>query len=151
MTIFTAYFIAGWILGASATILPLLLVARWLHPPLDSFVTRSRVDFMAKVILLTGTIVGYAYAMELFISYYGANKYELFTFLEARFGWSSKRWYAFAYYVMMFCGILSPQLFWAKRIRTNYVAVFVVCLLVNLNTWFEPLVVLITAVAGGTA
>lgn len=149
--IFTVFYLAGLILGASATILLLLLVARWLYPPLDKFVTRGRMDFMAKVILLTGTIVGYAYAMELFIAYYGANKSELFTFFEARLGLSSHGWYALSYYVTLFGSVLSPQFFWVKRMRMNYVAVFVVCLLVNLSTWFESLVVLITSETGGTA
>ena len=31
---------------------------------------------MAKIILMTGTIVGYAYIMEFFIAWYGGNMYE---------------------------------------------------------------------------
>ena len=37
---------------------------------------------MAKIILLTGTIVGYAYLMEFFIAWYSGNPYESFAFIN---------------------------------------------------------------------
>jgi hypothetical protein len=151
VTLFTFFFLAGFIMAGSANILTLLLAARWLYLPLDRFITRGRVDFMAKVILLTGTIVGYAYAMEWFVAYYGANKFELYTFLEARLGLHGMSWYSCTYYVMISGSVLAPQLFWLKRMRTHYVVVFIICLLVNLSVWFERFVVFVTSVAAGTA
>src|ERR1700743_2936935 len=85
-TIFPPYFVAGAIFGGFAMVLTIMLPARLLYPQLDDLVTRQHVDKMAKIILLTGSIVGYAYLMELFIAYYGANKYEAFTFFHARIG-----------------------------------------------------------------
>ena len=104
-------------------------------------------DKMAKIILLTGTIVGYAYLMELFIAYYGANKYEIFTFFQARIGIDNPGWYSWAYYCMMFCNVISPQLFWIKSMRTNYIAVFIVCMFVNVGMWFERFVIIVTSLA----
>jgi molybdopterin-containing oxidoreductase family membrane subunit len=146
-TIFPPYFVAGAIFGGFAMVLTIMLPARLLYPQLDDLVTRQHVDKMAKIILLTGTIVGYAYLMELFIAYYGANKFELFTFLEARVGLHGKGWYSWAYYVMMTCNVLSPQVFWIKSFRTNYVVVFIICMFVNVGMWFERFVIIVTSLS----
>ncbi len=146
-TIFPPYFVAGAIFGGFAMVLTIMLPARLLYPQLDDMVTRQHVDKMAKIILLTGTIVGYAYLMELFIAYYGQNKYELFTFLHARVGIHNSGWYAWAYYCMMFCNVISPQVFWIKSTRTNYIWVFVVSMFVNVGMWFERFVIIVTSLA----
>ncbi|MES2573148.1 MAG: NrfD/PsrC family molybdoenzyme membrane anchor subunit [Verrucomicrobiota bacterium] len=146
-TIFPPYFVAGAIFGGFAMVLTILLPSRLLYPQLDDLITRNHVDKMAKIILLTGTIVGYAYLMELFIAWYGSNKYEAFTFFRARIGYENPGWYAWAYYCMMFCNVISPQLFWIKSMRTNYVAVFIVCMFVNAGMWFERFVIIVTSLA----
>src|SRR4029453_19209102 len=102
-TIFPPYFVAGAIFGGFAMVLTILLPARLVYPKLDDMITRQHVDKMAKIILLTGSIVGYASLMELFIAWYSSNKYEMFTFLNARVGLQGKGYYTWAYYVMMFC------------------------------------------------
>ena len=95
----------------------------------------------------SGSIVGYAYLTELFIAYYGANKYEMFAFFSARIGLHNSGWYSWAYYVMMFCNVVSPQLFWIKSMRTNYIAVFAVCMCVNVGMWFERFVIIVSSLA----
>jgi Ni/Fe-hydrogenase subunit HybB-like protein len=146
-TIFPPYFVAGAIFGGFAMVLTILLPARLLYPQLDDLITRQHVDKMSKIILLTGSIVGYAYLMELFIAYYGANKYELFTFLQARLGIDNSGWYAWAYYFMMSFNVLSPQIFWWKKARQNYWIVFAVCMCVNAGMWFERFVIIVTSLA----
>jgi Ni/Fe-hydrogenase subunit HybB-like protein len=146
-TIFPPYFVAGAIFGGFAMVLTILLPSRLLYPQLDDLITRQHVDKMAKIILLTGTIVGYAYLMELFIAWYSTNKYEMFTFFSARIGWKNSGWYAWAYYCMMSCNVLAPQVFWIKSLRTNYIAVFAVCMLVNAGMWFERFVIIVTSLA----
>ena len=44
------------------------------------------IDLMCKVTLATGSIVGYAYAMEFFIAWYSGNPYERFHFMNRAFG-----------------------------------------------------------------
>ncbi|MEO7317707.1 MAG: NrfD/PsrC family molybdoenzyme membrane anchor subunit, partial [Chthoniobacteraceae bacterium] len=146
-TIFPPYFVAGAIFGGFAMVLTILLPSRLLYPQLDDLITRQHVDKMAKIILLTGSIVGYAYLMELFIAYYGANKYELFTFLHARAGIDNSGWYSWAYYCMMFANVVSPQVFWMKWARNNYWVVFAVCMIVNAGMWFERFVIIVTSLA----
>src|SRR3954464_12968653 len=129
-TIFPPYFVAGAIFGGFAMVLPILMPASLLYPQLKDLLTRDHVDKMAKIILLTGCIVGYAYLMELFIAYYSGNKFEGFTFFQARLGnplhflgigEPGKGYYNWAYYCMMTCNVISPQIFWFKRMRNNWI------------------------------
>ena len=146
-TIFPPYFVAGAIFGGFAMVLTILFPARLLYPQLDDLITRQHVDKMAKIILLTGTIVGYAYLMELFMAWYSANQYEGFTFFRARIGYNNPGWYSWAYYCMMTCNVLSPQIFWMKWARQNYIVVFIVCMFVNVGMWFERFVIIVTSLA----
>ncbi len=141
-TIFPPYFVAGAIFGGFAMVLTILLPARLLYPQLSDLITRQHVDKMAKIILLTGSIVGYAYMMELFIAWYSGNPYERGAFWNRAFGW-----YSWAYFCMMFCNVISPQIFWFKKMRRNYIVVFIVCMFVNAGMWFERFVIIVTSLA----
>ena len=146
-TIFPPYFVAGAIFGGFAMVLTILLPSRLVYPQLGDMLTRQHVDKMAKIILLTGSIVGYAYLMELFIAWYSGSKYEGFTFFSARIGMHNSGWYSWAYYCMMTCNVLAPQVFWVKSFRTNYVVVFIICMFVNVGMWFERFVIIVTSLA----
>jgi molybdopterin-containing oxidoreductase family membrane subunit len=146
-TIFPPYFVAGAIFGGFAMVLTIMLPARLLYPQIDDMMTRQHVDKMAKIILLTGSIVGYAYLMELFIAYYGQNKYEMFTFFHQRAGFHNGGWYNTYYYCMMTCNVLSPQVFWWKKCRSNYIIVFIICMFVNAGMWYERFVIIATSLA----
>ncbi len=100
-TIFPPYFVAGAIFGGFAMVLTLLIPARAIYK-LHDIITPQHVDKMAKIILLTGSIVGYAYAMEFFIAWYSGNQYEKFAFYNRIFGpyW----WYWWV--GMLFCNTL---------------------------------------------
>ena len=90
-TIFPPYFVAGAIFSGFAMVMTLLLIARWLLN-LQNLITMKHLENMNKIILVTGSIVGYAYATEFFIAWYSGNLYERFTFLNRAFGpywWAS--------------------------------------------------------------
>lgn len=146
-TIFPPYFVAGAIFGGFAMVLTIMLPASLLYPQVSDLITRSHVDKMAKIILLTGSIVGYAYLMELFVAWYGANKFEGFTFFTARANFNGKGWYQWSYWLMMFCNVIAPQVFWFKKMRVNYVVVFLVCQFVNIGMWFERFTIIVTSLA----
>src|SRR5205807_1267590 len=84
-TIFPPYFVAGAIFGGFAMVLTLLLPARAIFK-LQDVITPQHVDKMAKIILLTGSFVGYAYTMEFFIAWYSGDHYERFAFWNRVFG-----------------------------------------------------------------
>jgi molybdopterin-containing oxidoreductase family membrane subunit len=95
---------------------------------------------MCKITLATGTMVGYAYAMEFFIAWYSGNPYEGFTFINRAFGP-----YAWAYWIMISCNVITPQFFWFKSVRNNTTFVWVLSLFVNLGMWFERFVIICTS------
>ena len=141
-TIFPPYFVAGAIFGGFAMVLTLMLPVRKLYG-LEDLITAKHIDNMAKIILLTGTIVGYAYIMELFISYYGANKFESDAFHLRIFSGP----YTWAYYCMFFCNVIAPQVFWFKWSRHNLWVVFIIVNFVNAGMWFERFVIIPTSIA----
>jgi molybdopterin-containing oxidoreductase family membrane subunit len=134
--------VAGAIFGGFAMVLTIMLPARAIYPQLHDMITPSHIDKMTKVILLTGSIVGYAYLMELFIAWYGTNPYERAAFWYRAFG---PYWWAYA--SMMFCNVISPQLFWFKWCRSNIYVVFIVCMFINAGMWFERFVIIATTLA----
>jgi Ni/Fe-hydrogenase subunit HybB-like protein len=97
---------------------------------------------MCKITLATGSMVGYAYAMEFFIAWYGANSYEAFAFINRAGGQ-----YFWAYWIMVTCNVISPQLFWFKWVRENTALVWVISIFVNVGMWFERFVITVTSLA----
>jgi molybdopterin-containing oxidoreductase family membrane subunit len=80
--------------------------------------------------------------MEFFIAWYGANPYEGFAFVNRAFGP-----YAWAYWIMIGCNVISPQLFWFKWIRERAAVVWVISIFVNVGMWFERFVIAVTTLA----
>jgi len=140
-TIFPPYFVAGAIFSGFGMVLTLLIPSRaWFG--LKDVITVRHLDNMAKIILLTGSIVGYAYAMEFFIAWYSGNPYEQFAFVNRAFGP-----YAWAYWTMISCNVISPQVFWFKWCRTTPWFLFIVSIFVNIGMWFERFVIVVTSLA----
>jgi len=94
------------------------------------------------VMLLTSMMVGYAYACEMFIAWYSGNEYEQFAFMNRAFGQ-----YAWAYWIMVFCNVVVPQLFWLKKLRRSIPVMFVASILINIGMWFERFVITVTSLA----
>ena len=138
-TIFPPYFVAGAVFSGFAMVLTLLLIARTVFK-LEHIVTMRHLENMNKFILLTGSMVGYAYAMEFFVAWYSGNPYETFAFVNRATGP-----YAWAYWIMISCNVISPQLFWSKKLRTSIPVMFVVSIFVNIGMWFERFVITVTS------
>ncbi|MGB8355455.1 MAG: NrfD/PsrC family molybdoenzyme membrane anchor subunit [Chthoniobacteraceae bacterium] len=141
-TIFPPYFVAGAIFGGFAMVLTILLPARLIYPQLQDLITKQHVDKMAKIILLTGSIVGYAYCMEFFVAYYGSNEFERTVFLNRYFG---PYWWAGC--CMFSCNVIIPQVFWFKSNRNNLWVVFIVSMFVNAGMWFERFVIIVLSLS----
>jgi molybdopterin-containing oxidoreductase family membrane subunit len=140
-TIFPPYFVAGAIFGGFAMVLTIMVPARFIYG-LQDLITMKHIDNMAKIILLTGTIVGYAYLMELFVAFYSGAIYEMDAF---KYRIAGPYWWAYA--AMMSCNVLSPQLFWLKWCRENLWVVMIVAMCVNVGMWFERFVIIVTTLA----
>jgi Ni/Fe-hydrogenase subunit HybB-like protein len=140
-TIFPPYFVAGAIFSGFAMVLTLLIPARVIFD-LKHIITIKHLENMAKIILLTGSLVGYAYAMEFFIAWYSGNPTESFAFVNRAFGP-----YAWAYWIMVSCNVITPQLIWFEKIRQSPVILFILSIFVNIGMWFERFVITVTSLA----
>jgi Ni/Fe-hydrogenase subunit HybB-like protein len=138
-TIFPPYFVAGAIFSGFAMVLTLLLVTRKVFK-LEDYITVYHIELMNIIIIITGSIVGIAYITEFFIAWYGqvpAEQYAFYNRMQGPYWW--------AYWSMMTCNVISPQLFWVKKIRTSIVATFVLSIIVNVGMWFERFVIIVTS------
>ena len=138
-TIFPPYFVAGAIFSGFAMVLTLMILAHWTLGIGQYFTTRH-VATMCKVVIATGSMVGLAYITELFIAAYSENPFEQFAFLNRALGP-----YAWAYWTMVTCNVVAPQLLWFRRLRNSLPFVFVISIVVNIGMWFERFVLIVTS------
>ncbi len=138
-TIFPPYFVAGAIFSGFAMVLTLMLITREVFG-LKDYITIGHIESMNKIIMLTGSVVGVAYITEFFIAWYSGVQYERYAFINRMMGP-----YWWAYWSMMSCNVISPQLFWIKKIRTSIVATFILSIVVNIGMWFERFVIIVTS------
>ncbi|WP_425637428.1 NrfD/PsrC family molybdoenzyme membrane anchor subunit [Algoriphagus yeomjeoni] len=138
-TIFPPYFVAGAIFSGFAMVLTLMIVTRKVYK-LEDYITMGHIELMNIVIIITGSIVGIAYITEFFIAWYSGVEAEQYAFINRATGP-----YWWAYWSMMTCNVISPQLFWFKKIRTSIVATFALSIVVNIGMWFERFVIIVTS------
>jgi len=140
-TIFPPYFVAGAIFSGFAMVVTLLVIAREVFE-LKQYITIGHLESMNKIILATGMLVGLAYGTEFFIAWYSQVPYERFIFINRALGP-----YAWSYWIMVGCNVLSPQFFWFKACRRSIPLMFILSLFVNLGMWFERFVIVVTSLA----
>jgi molybdopterin-containing oxidoreductase family membrane subunit len=138
-TIFPPYFVAGAVFSGFAMVQTLLIIMRK-SMRLEQYITLNHIDVMNKIILVTGSIVGSAYITEFFIAWYSAVPYEQYAFANRMFGP-----YWWAYWTMMTCNVITPQLFWSRKLRRSLTASFIISIFVNIGMWFERFVIIVTS------
>lgn len=139
-TIFPPYFVAGAIYSGFAMVITLAVPIRKFYG-LEDMITIRHIENMGKVMLATGLIVAYGYAMEVFMAWYSASKWESFMMWNRMFGpigWS--------YWVLIACNIAIPlTTLWSRRLRRSPLFMFLLSLVVNTGMWFERFVIVVTS------
>jgi molybdopterin-containing oxidoreductase family membrane subunit len=138
-TIFPPYFVAGAIYAGFAMVLTLAIPLRHFYK-LQDFITLKHLENMAKVMLATGLIVAYGYMMEAFFAWYSANDYEEFMIKNRMFGP-----YWWAYWALILCNVVAPNLLWVKNLRTSVPFLFCISLVVSVGMWLERFVIIVTS------
>jgi Ni/Fe-hydrogenase subunit HybB-like protein len=139
-TIFPPYFVAGAIFSGFAMVLTLAIPLRAVYH-LEDFITIRHVDNCCKLMLVTGMIVAYGYAWEVYIGWYSGNVYESYMTINRMIGP-----YAPAYWMLILCNCVIPQLFWFRWIRQHVVPVFMICIVVNIGMWLERFIIVVTSI-----
>ncbi|MFT7620537.1 MAG: Ni/Fe-hydrogenase subunit HybB-like protein [Planctomycetota bacterium] len=138
-TVFPPYFVIGAIFSGFAMVMTLMLVARKVLN-FEDYITQRHIDAVCRVILFGGCVVGFAYSTELFIAWYSGSEFEQFAFLNRVRGPMS-----WAYWIMVSCNVIIPQLFWFAKVRRNLLIVFLITIAVNIGMWFERFVIIVTS------
>ena len=139
-TIFPPYFVAGAVYSGFAMVLTLAIPLRKFYH-LEDLVTLRHLDNMAKVMLATGSIVAYGYAMEVFMSWYSASHWEFVMRWNRMFG--PMGW---GYWILILTNIAIPlTTLWSRKLRVNVAYLFVLSLIVNTGMWFERFVIVVTS------
>ncbi|MBK8552868.1 MAG: polysulfide reductase NrfD [Ignavibacteria bacterium] len=138
-TIFPPYFVAGAIFSGFGMVATVLIIVRKVFN-MQHIITIDHLEKMNKILLATGMMVGFAYGIEFFIAWYSANTFEQFTFINRAFGP-----YAWAYWIMVSCNVIFPQLFWFRKVRRSIPITMVLVILVNVGMWFERFVIIVTS------
>ncbi len=140
-TIFPPYFVAGAVYSGVAMAVTVLVFLRKVFD-MENVFTLNHLDKMNKLILVTGSMVGYAYLMEAFISWYSGVPTELYAMVNRAFGA-----YAWGYWILITCNALVPQFFWSRRIRRSIPAMLTVVILVNVGMWVERYTIIVSSLS----
>jgi molybdopterin-containing oxidoreductase family membrane subunit len=136
-TLFPPYFVCGAIYSGFACVLLLLLPLR--HTcHLQGLITTRHLDLMAKVMLATGLMVAYGYAMDWFMGWYSGEPAEvdvLRGYLHGTYDW--------VYWCLIAANVVLPQALWFDWVRTRPVPLFLASLSVLLGMWGERFVIVI--------
>jgi molybdopterin-containing oxidoreductase family membrane subunit len=138
-TIFPPYFVAGAIFSGFAMVLTLMIPMRTLFH-LEGMITLRHLENCAKLVLVTGLIVGYGYTFEAFTAWYSGNIYEQHMMWNRMTGP-----YCPFYWALIFCNVLTPQVLWSRWVRVTPFALFIVSLIVQVGMWLERFVIVITS------
>lgn len=140
-TIFAPYFVAGAIHSGLAMVLTLMIPMRKIFR-YEAFITKDILDNIAKTIVFTGLIVGYAYAIEYFLAWYSNNIVE-----QESFRWRAFGHYSLQFWIMVICNSVVPLLFFIRGVRRSIPLLFIISMLINIGMWYERFVIIIGGVA----
>jgi len=138
-TLFPPYFVAGAVYSGFGMVTTLLILTRTLMR-LERYITLRHLDAMAKVMLLTGSLVGFSYATEFYVAWLNGNAYERATFVMRATGP-----YASLFWTMVACNAVAPQLLWSSRVRRSVPALFAFSIAVNIGMWLERFIIIVTS------
>lgn len=138
-TIFAPYFVAGAVFSGMAMVITILIPFRKIFK-LERYLTPWHFDMMARLVLLTSTIVAYSYLTEYYIAWYSDDVFEKFIFWERAFGE-----YAVPFWLMIFCNVIAPLPLWSGKVRTNFTWLFIITIFVNIGMWFERFNIIVSS------
>jgi Ni/Fe-hydrogenase subunit HybB-like protein len=136
-TIFPPYFVAGAVFSGFAMVATLIIIMRK-YFKLQHIITIDHLDVMNRIVIVTSLMVGYAYMVEVFIAWYGGVAYERYAFMNRAMGPM-----AWAYWIMVSCNVILPQLLWIRKVRRTVLLMYPIVILVNVGMWFERFVIIV--------
>jgi molybdopterin-containing oxidoreductase family membrane subunit len=135
-TIFPPYFVAGAVFSGFAMV-TLGAIGLRAGLGLSNIITKDHLENAAKFMLVTGTLVGYGYGIEIFAAWFNGDPNEVLVVAERMTGP-----YAPLYWGMVFFNVILIQLFWFKQVRRSIPALIAICLGILVGMWLERFVII---------
>lgn len=137
-TIVPPYFVAGAVFAGFAMVLILAIPLRKAFG-LEKLITLRHLDNSSKLMLATGMIVVYGYAIEAFMAWYSGVEFERYMIYNRMFG--ADHWWAF--WLLILCNGVAIQPLWFKRVRQSPLALFIIAIIVSIGMWLERFVIVV--------
>ncbi len=138
-TQFPPFFIFGAFLSGFAMVIILIVpLRRLLH--LEQMITGRHIDVLCRLLAVSSLALFYAYIMDAFTTWYGAEGADKTMFADRTTGI-----YWYVYWGALLFNVVLPQLMWVRRLRMNQIVVLVVCVGVIVGMWFERYQIVVTS------
>lgn len=141
-TIFPPFFVVGAIFSGFAMVMTLMVLIRKIYG-LSDYITDKHMDAIARILIFISLIMGTAYLTEIFVAWYSGNEYEIFTFFRNRITGD----YTIQFWGMIVLNALVPQLFWFKKMRSNWIPLLLISLCINVGMWLERYNIVVTSLS----
>jgi Ni/Fe-hydrogenase subunit HybB-like protein len=138
-TEFPPFFVFGALHSGFAMVLLLAIVLRRMMR-LESFITARHLDVVGRLMIATTWCMAYAYLMDAFNAFYGADHAEVLYFKDSVSGA-----YAWVYWGKIVLNVFVPQLLWSRRVRLNQPLMLLICLGIIVGMWLERVGIVIVA------
>ena len=141
-TIFPPYFVIGAVLSGFAMVLTLLIPLRKLLG-LEAYITKTHIEKINLLIIVTSGLIGVAYMAEIIAAFYhsGVEQYQYYYRMTGD--------YFVFFYLMLVCNVFLPQLLWVKKLRRHIWFSFILSLVVNFGMWIERFLLIVSSLSRG--
>jgi molybdopterin-containing oxidoreductase family membrane subunit len=138
-TIFPPFFVAGAMFSGFAMAMTIAVLLRKAYD-LNDFITERHLNNLAKLILAMGLVLAYSYLMDIFMAWYSADPYEIYTAVNRMRGP-----YAPVYWTLILCVVLIPQALWSPRVRRSPWTLLWISIAINIGMWLERFMLIVTS------
>jgi len=138
-TIFPPFFVAGAMFSGFAMAMTIAVLLRKAFD-LNDFINERHLDNLAKLILAMGLVLAYSYMMDIFMAWYSADPYEIYTAVNRMRGP-----YAPVYWTLILCVVIIPQTLWSSRVRRSPWVLLWVSVAINIGMWLERFMLIVTS------
>jgi molybdopterin-containing oxidoreductase family membrane subunit len=134
-SIFPPYFVVGAMYSGFAMVVVLALAIRW-GLDLQAIITRRHFEVMGRILLMASIVMGYSYATEWFMAWYGGEHSE-----RGLVAFEFTGTYAPLYWALLACNVVLPQALWFPRVRRSLPVLFVIAIGINVGMWLERILI----------
>ena len=135
-SIFPPYFVVGAMYSGFGIVVVLGIAIRW-GLRLEAIITANHFEVMGRILLIASIIMGYSYATEWFMAWYGGKPDERSL---AAFQFTGT--YAPLYWALLGCNVFVPQALWFPAVRRSLPALATIAVIINVGMWLERILII---------